>query len=55
MKKQTVKKTLEIEVAALKVKLSAAERKIDDLENLLKEAAKHETPWQIIANWWNRS
>jgi hypothetical protein len=55
MPKQAANKTLEIEVANLKVKLSTAERKISDLEKLLKAASKHKSPWEIVANWWNHT
>jgi hypothetical protein len=51
-KKLSHKKSLELEVAGLKVKLGIALRKIDELEHLLAEAAKHESPWQIIKTWY---
>jgi hypothetical protein len=34
-------------------RITELERKIGDMEMVLKEAAKHESPWQIVKNWFS--
>ena len=36
-----------------KQKIAKLEKEVEDLKTVLKEAAKHESPWQIVKNWFS--